>query len=68
VNSHTFTFGQPVKVVSGKYAGMTGILVDSATDSDDLPAPLPGHHWIRVIMQSISIPLHVRHDEIDAVN
>jgi hypothetical protein len=64
MHKSAFSFGDKVKVLAGKYAGTMGVVVDPETDSDALPASLPGHYWIRVTVQSLSVPLHVRWDEI----
>jgi hypothetical protein len=67
VSNRSFSFGDQVRVVSGRYAGMTGVVVDPGMDSDALPPPLPGYYWIRVAVQNLLIPLHVRGDEISAL-
>ncbi len=59
MSAGSFIFGDRVTIVSGTYAGLTGVVVDPATDSDLLPTPLPGHCWIRVMLENISVPLHV---------
>jgi hypothetical protein len=59
-------YGQRVKILSGKYAGLSGTVVDSTTTSDELPLPQSGHHWIKILLHDHSVPVHVREDDIQA--
>jgi hypothetical protein len=59
-----FSFGQPVKILTGKYAGLSGKVVDSTTSSDELPLPREGFYWIKILIHNHSVPVHVRDDDI----
>jgi hypothetical protein len=61
-----FSYGQRVKILSGKYVGLSGMVLDSTTTSDELPLPQAGHYWIKILLHNHSIPVHVREDDIQA--
>jgi hypothetical protein len=65
VSNRSFSVGDRVTIVAGKYRGLAGLIVDPTGDSDGLPAPFPGHYWIRVLIQGISVPLHVHEGSIE---
>jgi hypothetical protein len=62
----SFSYGHRVKILSGKYAGLSGTVVDSTTTSDELPLPQSGHYWIKILLHDHSVPVHVREDDIQA--
>jgi hypothetical protein len=64
MNGDTFSCGDRVRVLTGKYFGFIGSVIDPVSDSEMLPHPRAGHHWIRIILQSFSIPVHVHQDDI----
>jgi hypothetical protein len=62
----SFSYGQRVKILSGKYVGLSGTVLDSTTTSDELPLPQSGHYWIKILVHDHSVPVHVREDDIQA--
>jgi hypothetical protein len=67
VNDDTFSFGERVRVLTGKYAGMIGTVIDPSGDSEILPEPRAGYYWIRLIIQNFAIPAHVHGDDIQQI-
>jgi hypothetical protein len=61
-----FSFGDKVKILSGRYAGLSGTVIDPALDSDALPTPRPGYYWVRIGLNNRSIPVHASEDDIRA--
>jgi hypothetical protein len=64
MSGNGFASGDRIKVLTGKYVGMLGTVIDPAQESDILPQPRPGYYWARVIIQNFPIPVHVHQDEI----
>jgi hypothetical protein len=62
-----FSFGDRVRVLTGKYAGTVGTVVDPACAGAMLPPPRPGYYWIRIILQNFDVPAHVHQDDVEHI-
>jgi hypothetical protein len=58
--------GTRVRILTGKYAGICGIVIDPALGADMLPAPRQGYYWVRIHLHSHSVPVHVHEDDVHA--
>jgi hypothetical protein len=47
MKSGPFSVGERVRVLTGKYTGLSGSVFDPAEDSRLLPAPRPSYYWIK---------------------
>jgi hypothetical protein len=61
-----FAVGERVRIRVGKYAGLRGFVIDSSADSEILPAPALGFFWVRIVLHTFLVPVHVHADDIEA--
>ena len=59
-------FGERVRIRVGKYAGLSGFVMDSSADSEILPPPSPGFYWVRAMIHGFMVPVHIHRDDIAA--
>jgi hypothetical protein len=64
MNGGPFSDGERVRILTGKYTGLSGSVLDPAVDSELLPPPRPGYYWIKVVLHNFFIPVHVHESDI----
>ncbi len=67
MNGNPISYGDRVRVLAGKYAGMIGTVIDPACAGEMLPKPREAYFWVSVILGKFVVPAHLHQDDVQLI-